>query len=240
MAYTVPGAVPAGGSSVRSRKAGATRMRASACWRPTSKLARFPALTVEGHQRVDLRGRGRPPVGAPGQARHDPPRARRLLGGRGRPAHQDARAARRLADAGGVERPQDGQRLHGAGRGELRVVAMVGERVVHAGAALSVDERQTDRVWSRGNPLPEAPRVGDLQLLAVERDVETRAESAAAPASADRELVLRVQRERMRDQQTPACAERQALHVLVVYPLARRRVGDLRAAPPCGPRSPGG
>ena len=84
------------------------------------------------------------------------------------------------------------------------------------------------RVRARRDPLPERARVGDLERLAVERDVDGRSREAAGPAARDRQLVLRVQRKRVRDQQAAARAERQALDVLLVHPLARRRIRDLR------------
>ena len=151
-----------------------------------------------------------------------------LLCGRGRAAGENALAARRLADAAGVERAEDGQRLHNAGRGKRRVGAMVGEGVVHAGSARPIHQRQADGVRARRDPLPERARVGDFERLAVERDVDGRYREAAGSAAGDREVVLRVQRESMRHQQAAARAERQALDVLVVHPLARGRIRDLR------------
>ncbi len=73
---------------------------------------------------------------------------------------------------------------------------------------------------------PEAARVVDLDLFAVERDVDA-ASRTAAPA-AQREVVFRVEREDVMDQHSAACAERQSVDVPILRQPRWRRIGHLR------------
>ena len=67
------------------------------------------AGVIQRHQTLGVVGRQRSPVGGAAQPPDDRVRTGARLGRRCRPAAEDARAARRVRDAGGVERAADGE-----------------------------------------------------------------------------------------------------------------------------------
>ena len=206
-------------------------MRASACWMPVSKSPRCAPLLVERHQRVDLARRAAAAGTRAAPALETIGRAH--AGSSAAVAGRHTKMRVRLGVSPvpvALNGPSDGQRLHAAAGGERRVVAEVREGLVHAGAALPIDERDADRVRAGGDPLAEAPRVRAPSAAAPSSVTSRRRPPSPPPpaAAADGELVLRVEREGVRDEHAAARAERQPLDVPVLRQPGRRRVGDLR------------
>ncbi len=186
-------------------------------------------------------------------------RARRSLRLRRRPAGEDALAARRLRDAGHLERPahrelaEVRQRRDAEARSDLRVGQAVIDRrqqvVGHRVEALHERRRQAMRAGLHVNPRRDdvhAVRIGfaharvDLEhrgALAVDRHFEQLALDRAAKQLAGRnrvqlhaEAVFAVGRERVLDRDAAARAERRALDVVHLRAGARNLVGELRGA----------
>ena len=120
-----------------------------------------PALVEEAEQQVDVVAGGGPPVGAAGQGRQDLGRARplgRRPGVVGRPAREDAAAARGVAGARRLERPRHRDGVH------VRLRALVAaDGDVHLQERLPValhqlaapaDERRAHGVGTRGDRHP--------------------------------------------------------------------------------------
>jgi len=134
-----------------------------------------------------------------------------------------------VSGAFGVERSEDRDVLHAARDAELRVDAEVGIDLVDAGAAIAIQQRHADRVRSGRHRDAELAGVRHGNLLAVDRHVSCACGTAATrPAATDGELVLRVEREGVRERQPAAGAERQTVDVLVLRKAGRRRIDDLR------------
>ena len=134
-----PSAVEAGSSSTRYRNAGATRIRASACWMPVSKSALCGPV-----DRSSLTSRLRILNGpAKGSARERPddlPRAGKLVVGVSGLADEDSLAARRVPRPGWAERPGDHDRVDAATWRERTVYPEIRIRIVDASPPLTVNQ----------------------------------------------------------------------------------------------------
>ncbi len=201
------------------------------------EIAGLAALAIERHQRVDLGGADRPAIRAARQRVRIDARTTSLRPADCRPAREDPARLGVSPTPVVLERAGDHEVRHAARVREHRIRAEVRIDLVHASAALPIRQRQADGVRPGRHLQAEAARVVDLDLFAVERDVE-RSAGTAAPA-ADRELVFGIEREGVVNQQAAACAERQAVDVTVLRQPWRRREGDLRGAPARRP-PPGG
>ena len=162
-------------------------MRASACWMPDLEVACLAALLIELHQRVDFGGAHRAAIRASRQRRQDRARAGRFIGRR--LAGRQMKIRRRLGVSptpvalNGPVIDERSARRPGRERG---VDAEVRVDLVDARAALAIEQRRADRVRSGRDLQAEAARVLDLDLLAVERDVDAGARTAGPrPPSAN-------------------------------------------------------
>src|SRR6185503_18274390 len=95
----------------------------------------------------------------------------------------------------------------------------------HSSTALSIDQCESDGVRSGGHFHPEAARVVDLDLCAVEREIESH---RAKASSAKRELVFGVEWECVMEHDAAARAERQPIDVTVLRKSCRWRERRLR------------
>jgi hypothetical protein len=120
--------------------------------------------------------------------------------------------------------PGDHEVRHAAGSGEDGVGAEIRVDLVDARPALTVRQRQPDRVRSRRDFHAEAARVVRFHLLAIDGDVDGRTPAA----SAEGEVVFGVEREGVANQHPAASAERQPVDVTILRQAWRRRERQLR------------
>ena len=154
-----------------------------------------------------------------------------LVGGRGRPADEDAPPARRVAGPGRREGTGDGDARDADAHGVLL------EQVVHAAGVGLAYHRHADAVRPRGNLDPHLPRVAaqHAQPLAVQRDLHrlvapNRGQAEAGAGAPHAEAVLGIQREHVLHHDAAARAERLALAMVGLRQPGRGSVGgDTRA-----------
>ncbi len=225
---------------------------------PTSKLRAPPRGLIEVHEDLQVVSIRRPPVRAQRKALDDPRRARQLVGGRGRPAHEDPAAAGCVTRTADGERPRDGQTANvrkprGVERVERAPVGLEFPRVLHERSLEEghADVVRTGRHWHLGSQsavdfggalraFPSEAADGsaadrrDEDALAVHRELELIGVLEPSrlvhigPHQRRRQRVLAVHREGMADDDTADGAERLPLDVLVLRQVLPDHVG-LRA-----------
>ena len=210
-----------------------------------------PLLEVAEQVGDGLRAHG-PPEGPPRDGGDDAPGARRFVGGAGRPALEDASAARCVAWPGGVERALDADAVDARDAVHVHRVDRRAQRLEQqriAGTGL-LEERHANRprpgletdanlqtlvdglgVGRVGEHLAPVVRAADgvqEDAFAVDRELEVvgRDESArevvVAAIEPGADDVLGVERKMLPDEQAAAGAERQAGHMVELMAVGSR------------------